>query len=162
MIVLSDLAGNKVELSFGRQAETNQIRHVLCITEYSGYWLCTNHKTRGIEFPGGKLEEGEKPEEAAKREIFEETGGEVGELTFIGQYKVISENEEFVKGVFYAVVKEIVSKNDYMETRGPVLVKHDILFEKLDESFSFIMKDGVVKKIIEYIKSEREANPFCS
>ncbi len=33
------------------------------------------------EFPGGRLEAGESPEQAARREIREETGWEVGELT---------------------------------------------------------------------------------
>ncbi|HWO75692.1 MAG TPA: nucleoside triphosphatase YtkD [Bacillus sp. (in: firmicutes)] len=162
MIVFTDLNGNKIELSFGTQANTDHIQHVLCITEYNGCWLCTNHKERGIEFPGGKLEEGENPEDAAKREIFEETGGLVQELNFIGQYKVISEKEEFVKGVFYAKVKELVSKNDYLETRGPVLIDPTISFKGLDESFSFIMKDGVVETFIQYLKNKKEANSFNS
>jgi A/G-specific adenine glycosylase len=34
------------------------------------------------EFPGGRLEEGEMPEQAARREIAEETGWQVGRLSF--------------------------------------------------------------------------------
>ena len=40
--------------------------------EYRGYW----------EFPGGKLEEGETPRQAAVREVREETGLEVEHLRF--------------------------------------------------------------------------------
>ena len=153
MIVIKDLAGNRLELTLGRQKETNQIQHVLCITAYNGFWLCTDHKSRGIEFPGGKLEAGENPEDAAIREIFEETGGLVEELNFIGQYKVVSEKEQFVKGVFYADVKELVHKDNYLETNGPVLVDRGISFRDLDHSFSFIMKDGVVETLIKYIET---------
>ena len=32
-------------------------------------WLLTHHLRRGLEFPGGKVELGETPEEAAVREF---------------------------------------------------------------------------------------------
>ena len=39
---------------------------------------------RGLfAFPGGRLEQGESPEEAARRELLEETGLEAGELTLL-------------------------------------------------------------------------------
>jgi len=47
--------------------------------------LVYNKKFGGWQFPGGKLEKGENAEEAAKREVFEETNLVVENLEKIGK-----------------------------------------------------------------------------
>ena len=42
--------------------------------EEDGCWIMVKNKSRGWELPGGRLNKGEAPEEAALRELFEETG----------------------------------------------------------------------------------------
>ncbi|WP_407426759.1 NUDIX hydrolase [Treponema sp.] len=42
------------------------------------------NKSLSIEFPGGVINSGEKPETAAKRELEEETGYKAGKLTYLG------------------------------------------------------------------------------
>tara|TARA_X000000368_G_C22984776_1_gene691617 strand:+ start:912 stop:1298 length:387 start_codon:yes stop_codon:yes gene_type:complete len=43
-------------------------------TEEDECWIMVKNRSRGWELPGGSLNKGEAPEEAALRELFEETG----------------------------------------------------------------------------------------
>ncbi|MEH7745523.1 nucleoside triphosphatase YtkD, partial [Neobacillus drentensis] len=134
-------------------------KHVLVICQQGDEWLLTNHKKRGLEFPGGKSESGESLEEAARREVFEETGAILAELRFLAEYKISEPNRSFVKIVFWGKVKRIEKTSGYYETNGPVLVHGDILSQRFGDTYSFIMKDQVVEqcvKLIQKLKSEME------
>jgi 8-oxo-dGTP diphosphatase len=120
-----------------------------------GQWLLTNHKKRGLEFPGGKVEHGETPEAAAIREVKEETGATVRSLTFLGQYEVTLPSERIVKNIYAADVQVLSNRNSYYETNGPVKIAELPEAIEKDPSFSFIMKDLVLRKTLDYLKRKQ-------
>lgn len=146
-----DKNGAVVKISNTRDSFSKKAEHVLVICRFYQQWLLTKHKVRGWEFPGGKKEEGETLEEAAIREVREETGALVKTLQYLGEYEVINEEKSFVKAVFFAEIEDMQVKRDYYETNGPVLIGGDILTLRWQDQFSFIMKDQVVEKAVKQI-----------
>jgi 8-oxo-dGTP diphosphatase len=152
MIVFQDYYQNQVYLSFADHPFSKEPKHVWVICRYKNQWLLTNHCHRGFEFPGGKVEEGEAPEQAAIREVLEETGGIVNKLYYLGQYKVEGKGQTIIKNIYFADIKELTKQHNYFETNGPILLPtlpNDII---CDKRFSFIMKDGVLVYSLQEIK----------
>ncbi|NCU17796.1 RNA deprotection pyrophosphohydrolase [Pallidibacillus pasinlerensis] len=149
-----DKNGNMVKFTYENEMWNDKIKHVLVITKYKNSWLFTKHKKRGLEFPGGKVEADETLEEAAMREVYEETGGFVKKLYPIGQYEVSGKDEDFYKKVYFAEIEKIKKKGTYLETGGPVLIDIEKTTNFSGKEFSFIMQDQVVPLCIQRIREK--------
>ncbi|KIL43937.1 RNA deprotection pyrophosphohydrolase [Jeotgalibacillus soli] len=158
MYTFLDYYQKKVEFSFEKEPFLEPAKHVWIVTRYQGKWVLTHHKKRGLEFPGGKVEEQESLEQAARREVKEEIGGEVDLLHYVAQYKV-EDQPPIIKAIFFAEVTRLVNQPHYFETNGPCLVSGDLLAERHRDTYSFIMKDDVLIHVLNYwhqqIKKEK-------
>ncbi|MCE8163966.1 MAG: dTMP kinase [Candidatus Moeniiplasma glomeromycotorum] len=79
------------------------------IQNEKGEFLLVKDKKWGWNFPGGKIEPGESPEEAAVRETFEETNLKIEKLEKIGEKVIFFANLEkgnqYWKGYFFQGIK---------------------------------------------------------
>ncbi|WP_042354707.1 RNA deprotection pyrophosphohydrolase [Bacillus rubiinfantis] len=155
MITFFDQHGNKVELVFSKHYCSDEAQHVFVICQFGDKWLLTNHKLRGLEFPGGKREPGETLEEAARREVYEETGAIITELQHIAHYRVFDEGGTFVKAVFWGKADSLETTTSYFETNGPVLIEGNLLQKRFGDDYSFIMKDKVVAECLGYLQDKK-------
>lgn len=153
-MTFKDYYYNTVTLSFEKQPFSDHPKHVWVICRYRNQWLLTKHPSRGIEFPGGKVEENEAVDDAAIREVYEETGARVTTLTYIGQYKVDGKADTIIKNIYFANVDDMDECDDYYETEGPLLLKQLPSHLHHDNRFSFMMKDRVLVESMKQLKRQ--------
>ncbi|WP_047979673.1 RNA deprotection pyrophosphohydrolase [Ornithinibacillus contaminans] len=152
MLTFRDYYNNEIQLSFQDHPFSGNPKNVWVICRYNNQWLLTKHKDRGLEFPGGKIELGETPEQAAHREVMEETGGVITKLHYLGQYHVAGKANQVVKNVYFAEVGSLPKQETYYETEGPVLLDSIPKDVKYHKGYSFIMKDDVLTHCLKKVK----------
>ncbi len=144
-----DKNGYKVVLKFNNESFELEPKHVLILVQHNNKWLCTVHKERGVEFPGGKMEQGESLVAAAIREVYEETKVVIGDVQSFAHY-IVYDEKPFCKVVFTAKVKSIEPFVQEFETIDRLWLTEEELLRH--PNLSFYMQDDGLKKILQEVK----------
>lgn len=83
--------------------------YVVLISKYKGKLVLVRHKERSTwEIPGGHIEVGETPDEAAARELVEETGAVAYQVRPITDYSVTRDHGQVGYGrLYYCTIDDI-------------------------------------------------------
>lgn len=108
----------KVNFYDFNKVEDEKLLFAVIMAKYKDNWIYVRHKERRtFEIPGGHREKGESINEAAARELFEETGAIEYTLSQICVYSVERDEEvEYTKsfgGLFYAEVDTLDDMPDF-------------------------------------------------
>ncbi|HOZ53861.1 MAG TPA: NUDIX domain-containing protein [Bacilli bacterium] len=80
---------NEMKFYDFKTVDDSVLNRVVMVCKYKDKWVFCKHKERDTwEIPGGHIEEGENWQEAAKRELYEETGATKFEIKPICIYSI--------------------------------------------------------------------------
>lgn len=83
-----------IQVKFYDKVDDELLKYAVIVTRSQGKWVFCKHRARDTyEVPGGHREIGESIEEAARRELYEETGAIEYELRPVCVYSVVSSNK---------------------------------------------------------------------
>jgi len=102
-----------------------KLTYSVIAAKYKGKWLYVRHHERATwEIPGGHIEDGESPSDAAARELEEETGAMEFDIVCVATYSVEQEGRMGYGRLFFAEVKTIGEVPDNSEIAEVKLSDH--------------------------------------
>lgn len=93
-----------------------KLKYAVIVAEYENKWVLSRHKKRSTwEIPGGHREDGERIEDTATRDLWEETGAVNADIRKVAVYGVEKDGIESYGTLFFADIKRIGNLPDDSE-----------------------------------------------
>ena len=124
--------------------EEGLVEFAVIAARYRGKWLLCRHRERATwEIPGGHREAGETPMQAARRELFEETGAVTFEIREICAYSAEVQGKRRYGVLFFA---EIAQLGELPETE----IAQTGLFDELPDELTYpLIQPKLLKRVLE-------------
>lgn len=124
-----------------------ELTYSVISARYKGKWIFVRHRLRNTwEISGGHIEPGETPEEAASREVMEETGAIEFELSCIATYSVEKGGHKGYGRLFLADVTRIGNIPDNSE------IAEKLIMDSLPGELTYPdIQPHLFRKTLEYI-----------
>ncbi|MFA8299400.1 MAG: NUDIX domain-containing protein [Hyphomicrobiales bacterium] len=146
--MMTEVANKVTDISFFPLEEgvSEPLKFVVLFARHKDGWVMVRHKDRATwEFPGGHIEKGETTDEAARRELYEETGAKEYSMKPICYYSVCINDTATSYGCLYLIDVESFDELPGFE------IKERIVVDDLPEELTYPqIQPMLMMKVMQY------------